>query len=235
MLSAGLPSLSSGLTRGTDRIDAGVIAQFAEMTKLEPKPPADAQLTELRALLARRAQLVEMAKAEKQRGAKAENPLTRRSCAKVLRQLQAEITRIERAIGKLIDASPVFQAKAALLKSIPGVGDVVARVFIAELPELGIVDRHEIAALVGVAPINQDSGRWRGKRKIKAGRPQVRAPLYVACLSMIQCNKPLRAFYRRLVAGGKEKKLALIAVMRKLVVIANAMVKAGKPWTAADA
>jgi transposase len=219
----------------TDRIDASVIAQFAEMTKLEPKPPADAQLIELRALLARRAQLVEMAKAEKQRGAKAENPLTRRSCAKVLRQLQAEITRIERAIGKLIDASPLFQAKAALLKSIPGVGDVVARVFIAELPELGIVDRHEIAALVGVAPINQDSGRWRGKRKIRAGRPQVRAPLYVACLSMIQCNKPLRAFYRRLVAGGKEKKIALIAVMRKLVVIANAMVKAGKPWTEAEA
>jgi transposase len=219
----------------TDRIDAGVIAQFAEMTKLEPKPPADARLTELRALLARRAQLVEMAKAEKQRGAKAENPLTRRSCAKVLRQLQAEIARIERAIGKLIDASPVFQAKAALLKTIPGVGDVVARIFIAELPELGIVDRHEIAALVGVAPINQDSGRWRGKRKIKAGRPQVRAPLYVACLSMIQCNKTLRAFYRRLVAGGKQKKTALIAVMRKLVVIANAMVKAGKPWTEAEA
>jgi hypothetical protein len=89
----------------------------------------------------------------------------------VLRQLQAEIARIERAIGKLIDASPVFQAKAALLKSIPGVGDVVARVFIAELPELSIVDRHEIAALEGVAPINQDSGRWRGKRTIKAGRP----------------------------------------------------------------
>jgi transposase len=219
----------------TDRIDAGVIAQFAEMTNLERKPPADAQLSELRALLARRSQLVEMAKAEKQRGAKAENPLTRRSCAKVLRQLQAEIARIERAIGKLIDASPVFQAKAALLKSIPGVGDVVARVFIAELPELSIVDRHEIAALVGVAPINQDSGRWRGKRTIKAGRPQVRAPLYVACLSMIQCNKPLRAFYRRLVAGGKEKKTALIAVMRKLVVIANAMLKAGKPWTEAEA
>ena len=155
----------------TDRIDAGVIAQFAEMTNLEPKPPADAQLSELRALLARPSQLVEMAKAEKQRGAKAENPLTRRSYAKVLRQLQAEIARIERAIGKLIDASPVFQAKAALLKSIPGVGDVVARVFIAELPELSIVDRHEIAALEGVAPINQDSGRWRGKRTIKAGRP----------------------------------------------------------------
>jgi transposase len=176
-----------------------------------------------------------MAKADKQRGAKAENPLTRRSCAKALRQLPADIARIERAIGKLIDTNPVFHAKAALLKSIPGVGDVVARVFIAELPELGIVDRHEIAALVGVAPINQDSGRWRGKRKIKARRPQVRARLYVACLSMIQCNKPLREFYRRPVAGGIEKKIALIAVMRKLVVIANAIVKAGKPWTEAEA
>jgi transposase len=219
----------------TDRIDAGVIAQFAEMTKLEPQPPADAQLTELRALLARRAQLVEMATAEKQREAKANSTLTRRSCAKVLRQLQAEIARVERAIGKLIDASPVFQAKATLLKSIPGVGDVVARVFIAELPELGAVDRHQIAALVGVAPINQDSGRWRGRRRIKAGRPQVRAPLYVACLSVIQCNKPLRAFYRHLVDGGKDKKLALVAVMRKLVVIANAMVKAGQPWSEAEA
>jgi transposase len=121
------------------------------------------------------------------------------------------------------------------LKSIPGVGDIVARTFIAELPELGTVDRHQIAALVGVAPINRDSGQWRGQRHIKGGRRQVRAPLYVACLSVIQFNKPLRAFYRRLVDGGKEKKLALVAVMRKLVVIANAMLKAGKPWTEAAA
>lgn len=219
----------------TDRIDAGVIAHFAEMTGLEPQPPADAQLTELRALLARRRQLVEMAAAEKQRGARSDNALTRRSCAKILRQLQAEIALVERAIGRRIDASPVFQAKEALLKTIPGVGDVLARVFIAELPELGLVDRHQIAALVGVAPINQDSGHWRGKRKIKAGRPQVRAPLYVACLSVIQFNKPLRAFYRHLLDRGKDKKLALIAVMRKLVVTANAMLKAGTPWTEAEA
>jgi transposase len=217
----------------TDTIDAAVIAHFAELVKPEPKPPADVQLTELRALLARRHQLVDMATAEKQRAARAENALTRRSCEKMLRQLKAEIERVERAIGKLINASPLFLGKEALLKSIPGVGDIVARTLIAELPELGVVDRHQIAALVGVAPINRDSGQSRGQRHIKGGRPQVRAPLYVACLSVIQFNKPLRAFYRRLVDAGKVKRLALVAVMRKLVVIANAMLKAGKPWAEA--
>jgi len=214
----------------TDTIDASVIAHFAEMAKLEGKPPADTQRVELRALLARRHQLIDMATAEKQRAARAENTLARRSCEKMLRQLNAEIARVERAIGKLIDASPMFQGKAALLKSIPGVGDIVARTFIAELPELGTVDRHQIAALVGVAPINRDSGKWRGRRSIKGGRPQVRATLFMPCLAVVKHNKPLRAFYNRLVEAGKDKKLALIAVMRKLVVIANAMLKAGKPW-----
>lgn len=222
-----------GLRAKSDPIDAAVIAHFAETMKLEPKPPADTQLVELRALMARRSQLVAMATAEKQRAARAENTLTRRSCEKILRQLVAEIARVERAIGKLIEASPVFQGKEALLKTIPGVADVVSRTFIAELPELGTVDRQEIAALVGVAPYNQDSGRWRGKRRIKGGRPQIRAPLYVACLSVIQHNKPLKAFYHRLLKGGKCKKLALVAVMRKLVVLANAMLKSGKPWSEA--
>jgi transposase len=209
----------------TDRIDAAVIAHFAEMAKLEPKPPKDAQITELRALMARRHQLVEMATAEKQPAARAENTLTRRSCEKMLRQLKAEIERVERTIGKLINASPLFHGKEALLKSIPGVGDVVARTFIAELPELGSIDRHKIAALVGVAPINRDSGQYRGRRKIRGGRAQVKAPLYIACLSVIQFNKPLRAFYHRLVEGGKEKKVALVAVMHNLVVIANAILR----------
>jgi transposase len=215
----------------TDTIDANVIAHFAEMAKLEGKPPADTQRIELRALLARRHQLIDMATAEKQRAARAENTLTRRSCQKMLRQLNAEIARVEKAIGKLINATPVFQGKEALLKSIPGVGDIVARTFIAELPELGTVDRHQIAALVGVAPINRDSGKWRGRRSIKGGRPQVRAALFMPCLAVVKHNKPLRAFYHRLVDAGKDKRLALIAVMRKLVVIANAMLKAGKPWT----
>ena len=162
----------------TDKIDAAVIAHFAEAVNIEPHPPADAQVAELRALLSRRSQLIEMRTAEKQRLTKAANKLARRSCETMSRQLEAEIVRIEKAIGKLIDATPVFQGKAALLKSIPGVGDIVARTFIAELPELGQVDRHAIAALVGIAPINRDSGRSRGHRHIQGGRPQIRAALY---------------------------------------------------------
>jgi transposase len=215
----------------TDKIDAPVIAHFAEAVTLEPRPPADARITELRALLSRRSQLIEMRTAEKQRVAKAANKLTRRSCEKILRQLEAEILLIEKAIGKLIDASPVFQGKAALLKTIPGIGDIVARMLIAELPELGQVDRHSIAALVGVAPINRDSGRSRGHRYIKGGRPQIRAVLFMPCLAIVKHNQPLREFYNRLIKAGKPKKLALIAVMRKLVVIANAMVKSGKAWS----
>jgi transposase len=215
----------------TDKIDASVIAHFAEAVKVEPQPPADARITELRALLSRRSQLIEMRTAEKQRAAKAVNKVARRSCEKILRQLEAEIRLIEKAIGQVIDASPVFQAKAALLKTIPGVGDVVARMFIAELPELGQVDRHEIAALVGVAPINKDSGKSRGQRHIKGGRPQIRAALYMPCLAIVKHNQPLREFYNRLIKAGKPKKLALIAVMRKLVTIANAMMKSGKAWS----
>ena len=215
----------------TGKIDASVIAHFAEATKLEPQLPADAQLTELRALLSRRSQLIDMRTAEKQRMAKAVSKLTRRSCGKILRQLEAEILPIEKAIGKSIDASPVFQGKAALLKTIPGVGDIVARMFIAELPELGQVGRHAIAALVGVAPINRDSGKSRGHRYIKGGRPQIRAVLFMPCLAIVKHNKPLREFYNRLIKTGKPKKPALIAVMRKLVVIANAMMKAGKAWS----
>jgi transposase len=215
----------------TDKIDAPVIAHFAEAVKLEPQPPADAQITELRALLSRRSQLIEMRTAEKQRVAKAANKLARRSCEKMLRHLETEILLIEKAIGKLIDASPVFQGKAALLKTIPGIGDIVARMLIAELPELGRVDRHSIAALVGVAPINRDSGRSRGHRYIKGGRPQIRAVLFMPCLAIVKHNQPLREFYNRLIKAGKPKKLALIAVMRKLVVIANAMMKSGKAWS----
>ena len=122
-----------------------------------------------------------------------------------MRQLEAEIARVERAIGELINASPLVLGEETSLKTIPGVGDVVARTFIAELPELGSVDRHEIAALVGVAPIDRDSGKWRGRRMIKGGRPQVRAPLFVACLAVIRHNKPSRAFYRRLVDAAKAK------------------------------
>jgi transposase len=162
-----------------------VIAHFAAMKRLGPQRPAEADRVELRHLLARRLQLIDMAKAEKQREARAVEKTTRRSCAKVLRLLKAEIDAVERAIGKVIDGNPAFAAKEALLKTIPGVGDVVARTLIAELPELGTVDRHRIAALTGLAPVNNDSGRHRGQWRIKGGRLQVRTPLYMACLSII--------------------------------------------------
>jgi transposase len=218
----------------TDTIDAADIAHFAEAIKPEPRPLPDEQTRQLRALLARRYQLVVMAGAEQQRHDRADTTLARRSCVAMLRSLKAEIARIERAIDKLITASPIFCARQDLLKTIPGVGDVVARIFIAELPELGTVDRHKIAALVGLAPMNRDSGRQRGERHIKGGRPQIRSPLFAACLAVIQCNPTLRSFYQRLLMAGKPKRLALVAVMRKLVCIANAMLRTQQPWAQAQ-
>jgi transposase len=218
----------------SDAIDAADIAHFAEAIRPQPRPLPDEQTIRLRALLARRHQLVVMAGAEQQRHDRAETALARRSCAAMLRSLRVEIARIEHAIDKLITASPIFCAKQDLLKTIPGVGDVVARTFIAELPELGAVDRHKIAALVGLAPMNRDSGRMRGERHIKGGRPQIRSPLFAACLAVIQHNPPLRGFYQRLVAAGKAKRLALVAVMRKLVCIANAILRTQHPWAHAQ-
>lgn len=219
----------------TDRIDAAVIAHFADAIRPTPRPLPDTQTIQLRALLSRRHQLVVMMGTEQQRQDKAEDPLTRRSCVAMLRSLKSELERIERAIDKLITASPIFCAKQDLLKSIPGIGDIVARTFIAELPELGTVDRHRIAALVGLAPVNHDSGRYRGQRHIKGGRSQVRRPLFVACLSVVQHNRMLRTFYDRLLRAGKPKRLALIAVMRKILVIANAILRDQKPWLEAKA
>ncbi len=177
----------------TDAIDAGVIAHFAEAVRPEPKPMPDALSLRLRELLARRRQLVIMINAEKQRLGKAADKLAQRSFKTILRSLEAERARIDRALDKLIADSPVFCAKQDLLKSVPGIGDVVARTLIVELPELGTVDRHQIAALAGVAPMNRDSGSYRGKRRIQGGRVEVRAPLYMACLVAIRHNPPLRS------------------------------------------
>ncbi len=150
----------------------------------------------------------------------------------MLKRLEAERARIDKAIDKLIEASPLWCAQQDLLKSVPGIGDVVARTLIAELPELGQVDRHQIAALAGVAPMNRDSGRYRGKRKIQGGRVEVRAPLYMACLVAIQHNPALKSFYRRLRDAGKPARLALVAAMRKLLTILNAMLRDANPGRA---
>ncbi len=218
----------------TDAIDASVIAHFADAVRPEAKPMPDALSLRLRELLARRRQLVVMINAEKQRLGKAADRLAQRSFKTILRSLEAERERIDRAIDKLIEQSPVFCAKQDLLKSVPGIGDVVARTLIVELPELGTVDRHQIAALAGVAPMNRDSGSYRGKRRIQGGRVEVRAPLYRACLVAIRHNPPLRAFYQRLRDAGKPGRLALVAVMRKRLTTLNAILRDKKTWAVAQ-
>lgn len=221
----------------TDAIDAAVIAHFAQAVRPTVRPLPDDLAVRLAELMARRRQLVVMINAEKQRLAKAQDRIAQRSFKALLKSLEAERARIDKAIDKaidkLIEASPLWCAQHDLLKSVPGIGDVVARTLIAELPELGQVDRHQIAALAGVAPMNRDSGRYRGKRKIQGGRVEVRAPLSMACLVAIQHNPALKSFYRRLRDAGKPARLALVAAMRKLLTILNAMLRDGKPWASA--
>lgn len=218
----------------TDAIDARVIAHFAEAVRPPPRPLPDAMMLQLQELLARRRQLVVMINAEKQRFARAESKVTRRSHKTMLKSLEVERGRIDRAIDKLVHASPLWCAKLDLLTSVPGVGDIVARTLLAELPELGTIDRHQIAALAGVAPFSRDSGRKKGRRFVRAGRVQVRAPVYMACLVAIRHNPPLKSFYRRLREAGKPPRLALVAVMRKLLTILNAMLRDNAPWTWAE-
>lgn len=219
----------------TDRIDAAVIAHFAEVANLTPRAVPEAEQVELRALMARRHQLVVMLATETQRERRAANARLRRSHTAIARSLQAEIARVEKAIGRIIEASPVSRDREDLLQGIPGIGPIVARTLLAEMPELGKLDRHEVAALAGLAPYSRDSGRYRGKRWIRAGRGRVRAVLYVAAMAAIRGQGPLAVFYRQLVARGKEKSVALIATMRRMLVIANAMLRDMSPWKEAAA
>ena len=231
--SAALPEALGQLAK-TDAIDARVIAHFAEAVRPPPRPMPDPMMRQLGELLARRRQLVVMINAEKQRLAKAGSKITQRSHQAMLKTLENERARIDRAIDKLVQHSPLWCAKLDLLTSVPGVGDIVARTLLAELPELGGADRHQIAALAGVAPFSRDSGRRKGKRCIRAGRVQVRAPGYMACLVAIRFNPPLRSFYRRLRAAGKPTRLALVAVMRKLLTILNAMLRDNSSWASVE-
>lgn len=218
----------------TDAIDAAVIAHFAQAVRPTVRPLPDDLAVRLAEVMARRRQLVVMINAEKQRLAKAHDRVAQSSFRAVIGRLEAERARIDKAIDKLIEASPIWCAKQDLLKSVPGIGKVVARTLIAELPELGRVDRHQIAALAGIAPINRDSGRYRGKRKIQGGRVVVRAPLYMACLVAIRHNPALKSFYRRLRDAGKPARLALVAAMRKLLTILNAILRDQRPWANAQ-
>lgn len=220
---------ATGELAKTDRLDAHVIALFAERVRPEPRALPDAAQRSLEALLSRRRQLIGMLVAERNRLLLAD-PAIRKSLAKHVRWLEKELGGVEGEVADAVEASPVWRAKEDLLRSVPGVGRVLATTLLADLPELGHLDRREIAALVGVAPHARDSGRHSGRRTAWGGRSEVRTVLYMGALAAITFNEPLKAFYEGLLARGKPKKVALVAVMRKLLVALNAMARDGRPW-----
>jgi transposase len=214
----------------TDPIDAAVIAHFAEATKPEIRPLPDEETRHLSELVARRRQIIEMIGAEKQREKRAALKRTRRSIARVLTALQKELENMDDDIGTAVRASPAWRETEDLLVSVPGIGTRISRTLIAEMPELGTLDRKEIAALAGLAPYTRQSGTWRGKSFIGGGRTRVRTALYMGALVASRWNPTLKAFYARLVAAGKPRMVALIAVARKLLTILNAIVRDKTPW-----
>lgn len=217
----------------TDALDAAVIAHFAEAVRPVARPLADPQTRVLGELMARRRQLVEMIVAEgnRRRQLTAKRPL--KSVERVLAMLRAQLAEIDHDIDSSIRGTPAWREAENLLTSMPAVGPKIARTLIAELPELGTLDRHQVASLVGVAPFNRDSGTLRGRRTIAGGRPVVRAALYMAILVTIRRNLPLAQTYHRLRAAGKPAKVAIVACMRKLATILNAILRDKKPWVTA--
>lgn len=220
-----------GRTAKTDGIDAAVLALFGARAQPEPRALPDAATQALAGLITRRRQLLEMLAAERQRLAQAPptGPVTR-DLRTHIRWLERRLADVDDEIGTAIQASPVWRVHEDLLRTVPGIGPTTARTLLAELPELGRLDRRAIAALVGVAPFNCDSGQYRGRRRIAGGRASVRASLYMAALVASRRNPNLTVFYHRLRAQGKPAKVALVAVMRKLLTILNAMIKQRVPW-----
>lgn len=225
---------ATGQLAKTDAIDAQVLARFAERVRPEPRPLPDDALTALEELLTRRRQLVEMLTAEKNRLLLARGPV-RRDLQQHIRFLERRLREVDDDLHTAVKASPVWRVKDDLLQSVPGVGRVVSLTLLAQLPELGRLSHKEIAALVGVAPLNRDSGTLRGKRLVYGGRAPVRAVLYMAALVASRRNPVIRAFYERLRTAGKPAKVALTACMRKLLTILNAIARDGRPWQPARA
>ena len=220
---------STGQLAKTDHIDAQILALFAERVRPEPRPLPDEATRTLDALLTRRRQILEMLTAERNRLEHA-LPSVRRDLVQHIRWLERRLRDVDHDLDRTVQSSPVWRAKENLLRSIPGVGPVTSRTLIGNLPELGTLNRKQIAALVGVAPMARDSGTLRGKRLVWGGRAPVRAALYMAALVASRRNPVIRAFYKRLVAAGKPKKVALTACMRKLLTILNAMLKTNTAW-----
>lgn len=214
----------------TDPIDAEVIARFAEAVRPESRPVPNEQARLLAELIARRRQIIEMIVAERQREKRVENVRVRKSLSRTIKTLEKELPEIDGDIDTLVRGSPAWRDKEDLLVTFPGVGNTLARTFLAEVPELGTLSRREIASLAGLAPFTRQSGRWRGKSMIGGGRAALRAALYMAALSASRCNRTLRVFYQRLLSAGKPKMVALIAVARKILTILNAMLRDRKQW-----
>ena len=221
---------TTGQLAKTDRLDAAAIAHFAEAVRPPARPVATAEAQALGELVARRRQVIEMIIAERNRRRMASQRRVIRAIKRHLALLQAELSELEGDIDGAIRNSPACQADADLLASVPGVGKATLRTLIAELPELGHLNRRKIAALVGVAPVNRDSGTMRGRRTIAGGRPAVRTALYMAALVASRANPVIAAHYTKLRTVGKTGKQALVACIRKLVVILNAILRDRKPW-----
>ena len=213
----------------TDKIDAGVIAEYAAVIQPRVTPQKSRNLIAIKNLITRRRQLVNLRTQEMNRKGIMGNDLAV-SIRRIIRGIDDEIQRIEKRLSKHVQDQAEWTEKQTILKSAPGVGDTLTYTILADLPELGELNNREISKLVGVAPINRDSGRMRGKRRVQGGRAAIRTVLYMATLSATQCNPVIKAFYKKLVAQGKHKKVAITACMRKFIIILNTMIKNKTEW-----
>jgi transposase len=214
----------------TDKIDAAIIAQYAAVIKPRPTPRKSKNLIAIKDLLARRRQVMQMRTQELNR-LKIMGKAFEASCNRLIKVFDTEVQRLEKKLNQYVQQQAEWSERRAILTSAPGVGDTLAYTLLAEMPELGQLNNKQASALVGVAPINRDSGKSRGKRRIQGGRANVRTTLYMATLSATQCNPVIKAFYQSLVAQGKHKKVALTACMRKFITILNAMVRDNVAWS----
>lgn len=220
---------ATGQLAKTDRIDARVLARFAKAVRPAIRPLKDAKTRELDALLTRRRQLTDMLTAEKNRLSSAPKPV-RKDIKNHIAWLEKRLRDVNNGLNSAIKDSPIWREHDEILQSTPGVGPVLSVTLLAELPELGKLNRRQIAALAGVAPFNRDSGRFRGKRSIWGGRAEIRSVLYMSTLTAVRCNPVIRAFYQRLIGSGKKHKVAMTACMRKLLTILNIMIKNQTSW-----
>jgi transposase len=220
---------SKGILAKTDKLDALVIAQFAQAIRPELRPLKTMEAQQLEAILSRRRQIVQMLTAEKNRWHTAPG-WTRKDIRLHIAWLEKRLEKIEKELGGMIRKSPVWRVKDELLRTVKGVGPVLSQSLLSDLPELGRLDRKKIAGLVGVAPMNRDSGKFRGRRMVSGGRAEVRSVLYMGTVAAIRSNPAIRAFHERLIKAGKPPKVAITACMRKLLTILNAMMKNQTSW-----